>query len=162
MKTALAMRLLSDLMDWDTARVTEEFAWLRLMVSYKYDHYQGFTSGSRFFENLLHWLAQFEDRHQRQVAYDFVRKQMIYISQREMQHLVSLSRPILDRDMRRAVANGRGIPVYKTWNHSEAARRLRLMSLRTLYVGLSDGARIDFFRRDNEGLISNEQVVAAR
>jgi hypothetical protein len=35
------------------------------------------------------------------------------------------------------------------------------MYLRTLYVGLSDGARIDVFRRDNDGLLTNEQVVAS-
>jgi hypothetical protein len=34
------------------------------------------------------------------------------------------------------------------------------MRRRTLYVGLSDGARIDVFRRYNEGQVSNEQVVA--
>lgn len=33
------------------------------------------------------------------------------------------------------------------------------MKIRTLYVALSDGAHIDIFRRDNEGDVSNEQVV---
>ena len=34
------------------------------------------------------------------------------------------------------------------------------MQCRTLYVGVSDGARIDVFRRYNEGTVNNEQVVA--
>lgn len=161
MKTELAIRLLSDLMGWDNVRVTRELSWLRLMVEYKYDHYEGFNPGSRFFVNLLHWLGQFDDHSKRQVAYDFVRNHLLFVSQREMHHLVSLSRPILEREMRRAVAKELGVPVFKTWNEAGAERRLRLMRLRTLYVGLSDGAKIDVFRRDNEGVISNEQVVAA-
>jgi len=34
------------------------------------------------------------------------------------------------------------------------------MQCRTLYVGVSDGARIDVFRRYNEGAVNNEQIVA--
>ncbi|WP_439254586.1 hypothetical protein, partial [Pseudomonas monteilii] len=35
----------------------------------------------------------------------------------------------------------------------------KLLRRRTLFVGLSDGARIDVFRRYNEGVVNNEQVV---
>lgn len=155
------MRLLADLMQWDDIHASNEFAWLRLMVSYKYDHYQGYYPGSRFFVNLLYWLGQFQTTAQREEAYKFVRTKLVYVSQREMHHLVSLTMPVVEREMRRAVADELGIKFHATWGDAAAERRLRLMLSRTLFVALSDGARIDVFRRDNEGVVSNEQVVAA-
>jgi hypothetical protein len=160
MKAQLAMRLLADLMQWDETRATEEFAWLRLMVGAKYDHYHGFSPGARFYVNLLSWLGQF-DPPDRVVAYAFIRKHLVFISQNEMHHLVALSMPIVQRAMRKEVAQHLNVPMYRTWGDEGAERRLALMGIRTLYVGLSDGAKIDVFRRDNEGAISTEQVVAA-
>lgn len=161
MKPQLAMRLLADRMQWDDSRAASEFAWLRLMVGYKYDHYQGYGPGSRFFVNLLYWLGQFSSVAQREEAYKLVRTRLIYISQREMNHLVALTMPVLEREMRRAVAHELGIPFHATWGRADARKRFKLMRLRTLFVALSDGARIDVFRRDNEGIVSNEQVVAS-
>lgn len=160
MKAQLAMRLLADLLQWDESRATDEFAWLRMMVSAKYDHYQGFSPGSRFYVNLLAWLRQF-DQKDRATAYAFIRRRLVFISQSEMYHLVDLTMPVLLRCMRNQVARQLGVPLYKTWGNDEAERRLELIKIRTLYVGLSDGAKIDIFRRDNEGRVSTEQVVAA-
>lgn len=160
MKAQLGKRLLAEQMGWDDAKATEEFAWLRTVVEYKYDHYQGYNPGSRFFVNLLAWLAQFEpaDRH---TAYKFVRNHLIFISQREIYHLAGLTLPRLRRDNRRAVSDQLGIPMCASWGHSEAERRVSEMELRTVFIGLSDGARTDVLRRLNEGVISNEQIVAA-
>jgi hypothetical protein len=160
MKAQLGKRLLAEQMGWDDAKATEEFAWLRTVVEYKYDHYQGYNPGSRFFVNLLAWLAQFEpaDRH---IAYEFVRKRLIFISQREVYHLVGLTLPRLRRDNRRAISDQLGIPMCASWGHSEAEKRVTEMDLRTVFIGLSDGARTDVLRRLNEGVISNEQIVAA-
>ncbi len=160
MKAQLAMRLLADLMEWDETRATEEFAWLRLMVGAKYDHYQGYSPGARFYVNLLAWLGQFA-RKDRTTAYSFLRKQLVFVSQGEMHHLVDLTMPVLLRCMRTEVATQLGVPLYRTWGNKAAERRLELIGIRTLYVGLSDGAKIDIFRRDNEGRVSTEQVVAA-
>lgn len=160
MKVQLAMRLLADLMNWDETRATEEFSWLRLMVESKYDHYQGYSPGSRFFVNLLAWIGQF-DPPDRETAYSLVRNRLIYVSQREMHHLVALTMPGIQSEMRRQVAGELKIPFYRTWGNTLAEDRLKLLGIRTLYVGLSDGAKIDVFRRENEGGVSNEQVVAA-
>lgn len=160
MKARLAMRLLADLMDWDETRATKEFAWLRLMVSAKYDHYQGYSPGARFYVNLLSWIAQFK-QEDRPTAYEFIRKHLVFVSQSEMHHLVALSMPIIQRSMRAEVAQSLSIPLYKTWGDRQIERRLELTATRTLYVGLSDGAKVDVFRRENEGVVSTEQVVAA-
>lgn len=96
----------------------------------------------------------------RECVWKLLREQLVYISQDEMHHLVSLTGPVIEREMRTAVAKRLGIPAYRVDDDSEASRRLTEMMCRTLYVGVSDGARIDVFRRYNEGTVNNEQVVA--
>jgi len=159
-KAKLAMRLLADLMKWDETKATSEFSWLKLMVEAKYDHYLGYSPGAHFYANLLAWIGQFNDED-RATAYDFIRNRLVYVCQREMHHLVNLTMPSIQEEMRRQVAEELCVPYYKTWGSEQAQKRLKLMAIRTLYVGLSDGAKIDVFRRDNEGYVSNEQIVAA-
>lgn len=160
MKAKLAMRLLADLMDWDENQATAEFSWLALLVEAKYDHYHGYSPGAHFFANLLAWIGQFK-QEDRKTAYNFLRNRLIYVCQREMHHLVNLTMPSIQEEMRRQVAAELSLPYYKTWGNAQAETRLKLMGIRTLYVGLSDGAKTDVFRRENEGHVSNEQVVAA-
>ncbi len=161
MKTELAMKLIADQMEWDDATATHEFTYLKLMVDYKYDHYQGFQPGSRFYLALIGWLSQFTSTADREVAYAFLKNNLIFFSQREMHHLVSLLMPIIDRTLRREVAVELGIPLFQTWLDDTAKMRVELRRIRTLFIALSDGARIDVFRRYNEGLVSNEQVLAS-
>jgi hypothetical protein len=160
MKPQLGKRLLAEQMKWDDTRATEEFAWLESIVGYKYDHYQGFTPGSRFFVSLLSWITQFE-QSDRETAYGMIRDRLVFICQREMHHLVSLTFPRLQRDNRRDIADELQIPMYAAWGNEVAERRVKEMAIRTLYVGLSDGARTDVLRRFNDGVISNEQIVAS-
>ena len=160
MKSQLAKRLLADLMAWDTQESTRAFNWLDLMVS-KFDHYQGYGPGDRFYVNLLYWLTQFETPDDKRVAYDFLRNHLVFVSQQEMHHLIALSFPMIQQVVRRAVARKLNIKMHNTWTDPNARRSMRHVQRRTLYVGLSDGARIDVFRRMNEGEISNEQVVAS-
>lgn len=160
MKPQLGKRLFAEQMQWDDTTATKEFAWLQSIVEYKYDHYQGFGPGSRFFVSLLSWITQFEQAD-RETAYLMIRDRLVFISQREMHHLVSLTFPRLQRDNRREIADELKIPMYATWGNPVAERRLKEMAIRTLYVGLSDGARTDVLRRFNEGVISNEQIVAS-
>lgn len=159
MKETLAKRLVADLMDWKLERATSEFAWLDLMVNYKFDSYQQYGPGHRFYVHLLRWLSQY-GKADRERMWKLLREQLIYISQDEMHHLVSLTGPSIEREMRAAVAKQLGLPVYRVDEDADARRRLAEMQYRTLYVGVSDGARIDVFRRYNEGTVNNEQVVA--
>jgi hypothetical protein len=157
LKAAQAKNLVAQLMQWTDERATGEFAWLELMVDYKFDRYQQYGPGHRFYVHLLRWLSQF-DASDRECAWLFLREQLVFVSQDEMHHLVSLTGPQIERAMRSAIAKRLGIPVYRV-SEDEPQRLLGEMRCRTLYVGVSDGARIDVFRRYNEGLISNEQVV---
>ena len=78
MKEELALRLLSQIMEWDDERSRKEFAWLNIMSRYKYDDYQDYLAGARFTESLLKWLQQFEQGH-RETAYTFVRRHLVYV-----------------------------------------------------------------------------------
>ncbi len=159
MKSDLAFNLIGDLMHWTDAQFATEFADLQLLVDHKYDAYQGFQPGSRFHIALLNWLSQFTALEDRRTAYRFLKEHLVFVSQREMHHLVSLFMPIVERSGRHRVAAELNVPFYETWISPDAVQRLKLLQRRTLYVGLSDGARIDVFRRYNEGVVSNEQVV---
>lgn len=150
---------LSSLMGWDEELAQREFAWLRLMSRMKYDSYQDFPAGIRFIESLAYWLQQFEFA-ERPAAYEFIRKNLVFIGAAEMRHLVELFFPdTIQPRLLQWVARSRGIPLYRVWANADSTQLYRTMLRKTLFIELSDGARIDVFRRSNAGVINNEQVV---
>ena len=161
MRKDLAESLLAKIMGWSDAEKAAERAYLESFASYKYDEYQQFSPGRRFIESLALWLAQFPDSSQRQVAYNFVRHRLLFISTDEMNHLVELTYPTIIRPMLIAdTAAQIGVDpcrVKAIVNTTEYRARLR----QTLVLGLSDGARTDWFRRANPQEMSNEQVFHA-
>lgn len=160
MKQNVALRVLGEILGWDDERARSEFDWLRLMSRMKYDGYRGFLAGVRFIESLADWLQQFETPAEREVAYTFVRHQLVYVSPGEMQHLVELVySETVQRRLLAAVARQMGIPPYRVWAHPAAADHYRATLRRTLFLGLSDGARMDALRRANAGVIKNEQIA---
>ena len=79
-----------------------------------------------------------------------------------MQLLVERLYPdIIERRLMRAVSAARGIPPYLVWRDSAAVNDLSALRRKSLFMALSDGARIDEFRRANVGVLSNEQIVVA-
>lgn len=160
MKQETAFKYIGEQLDWTDADFAKEFRELQLMIDHKYDGYQGFQPGTRFHVNLLNWLSQFTTKADKKTVYDFVKERLVYVNQREMHHLVSLMMPIIERNAHHRVAKAMQIPLYMTYVQQAAMDRVSQLLRRTLYVGLSDGARIDVFRRYNEGKVSNEQVVA--
>ncbi len=157
MRDTLAERLLAEVMGWTPEDVARERPSLQAMAAYKYDEYQQFYPGMRFVESLALWLRQFTTEEERRIAYDFVRKRLVFCSSAEMAHLVSMAypdhiRPLL---LRRA-AHLAGIPekfILRVANSIEFSTLRR----QSLFLGLSDGARMDLFRRCNPEL-SHEQI----
>jgi hypothetical protein len=148
-------------MDWDPSRFNTEFRWLELMSRMKYDSYQDFLAGMRFIESLADWLQQFAPP-ERDVAYAFVRNNLVFISPAEMRHLVELFYPeTIQPRLIRNVADTYGIPQYRVWAESRATSLYEALLRKTLFIELSDGGRIDIFRRANAGVIGNEQIVTA-
>lgn len=161
MKEHLALKVLGQIMDWDDERARLEFAWLRLMSRLKYDGYRDFQAGMRFLESLAVWLQQFAP-DERETAYSFVRKTLIYVGPAELHRLVEQFYPRTIRDrLNRMVAEECAIPAYRVLADDGARKAYKTLRRKTLIMGLSDGARIDIVRHSNVGLLSNEQLVIA-
>ena len=159
MHHGFALRYIPQVMNWSPKQENEETVWLRLVSDYKYDSYRDFLAGSRFVEALLDWLQQFAPEHREQ-AYLLIRKHLIFISFAEMQHLVYRAFPAFVRPFQaNRTARKLKIPEYMIWATKKSALNVQDVGERSLFVGLSDGARLDSFRRNNVGNISNEQVV---
>lgn len=159
MLNVLALELIADVMKWETEDATREYAWLRLISSMKYDGYSDFRAGVRFLESLVSWLRQF-DEGDRAAAYSFVKERLVYISGLEMQRVIETFIPeVVFPYLRASVAEEFGIKPYEVWRTKETAAAFERRLRRCLFVGLSDGSRIDVLRRANAGRLSQEQVV---
>src|ERR1035437_10036010 len=113
MNQRLGLRLLGEVMQWSDEQARDEFRWLKLMSRFRYDGYEDFRAGARFIERLSVWLQQFKQQD-REVAYEFLKKRLIYIGPAEMQLLVErLYTEIVERRLLREVATQRGIPPYQ-------------------------------------------------
>nr|VFK60094.1 MAG: hypothetical protein BECKTUN1418F_GA0071002_11992 [Candidatus Kentron sp. TUN]VFK69487.1 MAG: hypothetical protein BECKTUN1418E_GA0071001_11963 [Candidatus Kentron sp. TUN] len=156
----LALNAISQRLEWDDETAKREFAWLELMARLKYDEYRDFLAGARFLERLAAWLGQFETREDRKTAYDFVKNRLVFISTAEINRLVELFyHRHVHQDLLRRAANIHRIPPYKVMVDRKAEKTFRQLRRKTLFMGLSDGARIDLLRRTNVGRLNNEQVV---
>lgn len=131
---------------------------LRSLAMYKYDEYQQYAPGRQFIAYLASWLEQFGDPDERRHALQFVRERLVYISDTEMRHLVNLmARDRVPSLLQRQVSQRLGIPDHrmaKVRGLEEFNRAIRA----SIFLGMSDGARIDQFRRSNPSL-SNEQFA---
>jgi hypothetical protein len=127
------------------------------MAEYKYDQYQQFAPGMRFIERFALWLDQFEISD-RKVIFDFIRKRLVFISNEEMNILVSSSFPDLIRKLLiQKVAKKLEVPDYNV-SQIISSDNYKIGLKQSLFFGLSDGARTDVFRRANSGIISHEQI----
>ena len=156
----LGLTLIADIMGWgDDGTATREYAWLRLMASAKYDGYADFRAGSRFVENLATWLKQFEPED-RQTAYDFVRNRLVYVSAAEMQRAIEAFVPeTVTPHLRRLAAEAAGISPHEVWGSPAGAAAFDRILRRCLFIGLSDGSRIDILRRANATTLTTEQIA---
>lgn len=157
MRTELAEKLLIKIMGWSTSEVSEQRPLLQALATLKYDEYQQFSPGTRFIESLVKWLSQFETPEDKKTAYDFIITQLIFISNDQISHLVNITfsekvNPILIRKtaVKLNISSNLVRKIVESKDYKEILRR-------SLFIGVSDGSRIDLFRR-SKGAISNEQV----
>jgi hypothetical protein len=157
MRDVLAERLLAEVMNWTPEDVARERPDLQALAAFKYDEYQQFSPGMRFVESLALWLEQFESKDERNQAYNFVRSRLIYISYAEMAHLVAIAFPDFIRPLLiNQTAIRLGTPE-RFVKKIAGSIEFKVLVRQSLFLGLSDGAHIDLFRRSNPEL-SNEQV----
>ena len=159
MKRELALQLLQSIMPGlaDESSAARLFRELQLLADYKYNKYEMYHPGRLFLENLYLWLQQFAER-ERSEALAFVRTKLIFVSREEFQQLAQVL--YNDRIRRRQfalAADDAGIPQHCVRAVRDSAAFARTARA-SLYVGMSDGARLDFIRRHNLDL-NNEQVL---
>jgi len=159
MRDALAERLLAQVMGWAAEDVARERPDLQALATYKYDEYQQFSPGMRFVESLAIWLSQFHSMKERRIAYEFVKSKLIFCSSAEMSHLVSIAYPDHIRPLLlKKAAQDDGLDEYFV-SKIAGSTAFKLRQRQCLFLGLSDGARIDLFRRSNSSELSHEQML---
>jgi hypothetical protein len=157
MKAILAEQLLAKIMEWSPEEVSKERSLLQAMANLKYDEYHQFSPGIRFIESLAQWLGQFEMLEEKKTMYVFLKKYLIFISSDQMSHLVDLSfSTIINPIIIKKVASILNIQEYLI-NKIISSSEYKNISRQSLFIGLSDGSRIDQLRR--RASLDNEQVL---
>lgn len=156
MDNKLAIKLLGLALNWDTEQGNEALNKLEYIAAAKYDGYRNFDAGNRFLESFILWLRQFNDLNQRKCAYKFVTERMLYFSEVQMDHLVSLLyRQLVFPIWSQQTCEIEKIPSYRIHQICNTVT-FKILRRKTLFLGMSDGARLDAFRRKN--VLSHEQV----
>lgn len=157
MNSNLANQLLASIMNWDAQTLASERAALEFMGSMKYDAYDRYMPGMRFMSSLVQWLDQFEDEKDKQVAFDFIKKKLVFISSTQMNYLVDLLYDSIIRpDLLKKATAVLQEPSYKL-SSKKVRKQFEIEKRSSLIVGLSDGAHTDILRRSAG--FSNEQVL---
>lgn len=157
MKSELAETILKSVMNWaDPGTISSELQEIQVMSEIKYDDYQQYTHGMRYVENLALWLRGFDNPEEREIAYNFIKNNLIFISEEEMRQIISVA---FEMNMKPILLNQTKefCQLRKIDDIDERKKIWRFIRRTTLFLGLSDGSHIDFFRRQNAEL-SNEQV----
>jgi len=160
MRDALAERLLASVMYWTPEDVARERPVLQALAALKYDEYQQFSPGMRFVESLALWLGQFGELAERKAAYDFILSRLVFLSHAEMAHFVAIAYPDVIRPVFiEQAAKDATLPPFRV-SQVLSAETFKQLQGSSLFFGLSDGARIDLFRRSNKEL-SHEQIFTS-
>lgn len=163
MKHALADELFAAVMRLGPEKTDElvrQIRPLRHMSDYKFDSYGGYGAGIKFLETLSIWLDQFDER-ERDIAIDFIQNDLIFLSDREIQHSLALAYPDMVRpDLIRRAAAEIGVDPWRVATVLESLE-FRVLQRRTMFLGLADGARLDQFRRANRALVHDQFCVTA-
>ena len=155
MKEELAETLLGKIMGWSKDDLSKERLRNQMMAELKYDEYQQYSQGMKYIESLALWLSKF-DFADRSILYDFIKYNLVFISETQMRQLIDMSfnfyvKPIHINDAKKICTN-LGIE-----NLNERKNVYKCLQRQSLYLGLSDGAHTDVFRRDHP-ILNNEQI----
>ena len=159
MNNSLAERILVQIMGWDQEQISIERPLIQALGSLKFDEYQQFSTGMRFTESLVNWLNQFQTIEERNVVYNFIKNQLIFITSEQINHLINICFPEkIDIKLRAKAAEIMNVPEYlvKKIYSGEIYKQVKR---KALFLGLSDGAKIDQLRRSAN--LDNEQVFSS-
>lgn len=157
MKDEIAQAFLAKVLSVDKSSFDENHKFFQAMASYKYDNYQQYFAGKRFIESFALWLNQFSEPD-RKTALELIRKQLIFTSAEEMNALVASCYPDKIKNILiKKISSDLNIPDYKI-HRITSSPEFKVLLRKSLFCGLSDGARMEVFRRANSGIISHEQI----
>lgn len=146
-------------LEWGPEEVRANLAIVQALATWKYDAYERFGHGMRFVESLALWLEQFATTEERRTAFDFVRHHLVFISEAEMTHLVEMAYPDFVRPyLLQRIADQAGQPLRHP-KELAAQREFLVRQRQCLFLGLSDGAHTDVFRRSNSPDLTHEQIL---
>lgn len=155
MKSELAEGILKAVVDWDVDRFAKELQDIQVIAEYKYNDYQQYTHGMRYVESLALWLRKFSPS-EIDIAYTLIKKRLIFISEEQMRQLISVSFEMCMKEYLLLQTKN----YCKASSISDSTMRKRIFNImrrKALFLGLSDGSHMDYFRRQNP-MLSNEQV----
>lgn len=158
MRSALAEKLLAKTMNWSPEEVSNERPLIQALATFKYNEYQQFSPGIRFIESLVKWLTQFEKIEEKKIAYQFILESLIFFSSDQISHLINITyadkiQPIIINKTALSI----GLNPYCV-KRIVKSTTFKVTLRRSLFIGLSDGSKIDLLRRSTPR-ISNEQVL---
>src|SRR5260370_23185602 len=88
-------------------------------------------------------------------------ERLVFFSEADFAHLVELAYPdVIVQERLRLIGDEQAIPSHKVAAIARH-RRFEELRLKSLYLGLSDGARTSELRRASDGEIGNEQIWQA-
>ena len=145
MQKELAQRLLTATLNWSPEDIERYSNLIDNFAELKYDEYQQYRPGSRFVEHLCAWLNQFQEVSERETALHFLLKNLTFISTSEMHWLIETVYPEKVSPIYEAQAEGllRENPSLRL----SKELIIEIIKTKSLFFALSDGARIDVFRR---------------
>lgn len=159
MRSDLAEKLLARILDWTPEEISTERPLLQALAVFKYNEYQQYSPGIRFTESLVKWLSQFKDIKERKVAYNYIKENLIFISNDQLMQLVNITyADKIDPIIIEKTAKGIGINRFFV-KKIRKSTHFKSILRRSLFIGLSDGSKIDQLRR-SYSRISNEQVLS--
>jgi hypothetical protein len=125
------------------------------MALYKYNSYEVYNAGKGFLQSLLEWLNQFESSKDKESGLILVRS-LLFLSRRE---ILELSHVTYQRILQEMMDKLIEVQKLRAFDYASAFRRLRKFVNSCVFVGMSDGAQIDYFRRHGTEIINNDHVV---
>ena len=111
-------------------------------------------------ESLVLWLERFPSAKEKELAYNYVKENLVFISTRELEHLIQMTY----MDIIRPYLINTVSEKYKI--EKSAIKKIvndinfKITQRKCLFLGLSDGAKLDLFRRLSVSL-KHEQIYPA-
>ncbi len=130
---------------------------LQFMAEYKYDSYEIYSPVKKFLPSLLVWLTQFHGQAEKELALLLIRK-LLFVSRKEILELSQITYQLILRELLEEIVRVENLDPF---DYSTAFRKLRpFIRDNCVFIAMSDGAQIDYFRRHSNELIENDQVVS--